>query len=215
MTKQVYSTVVTAKVSVQISCVVEGHGDAEAVPILIKRIAGSIQPPLEVKISATIRTPKSKLVKAGEIERAVELAARKLTGRGAVFVLIDSDDDCPGQLGPALLARARASRADLPVGVVIAKSEFECWFIASIESIAGQNGFLARIQTPRDPESIRGAKEWLTQQMQEGRSYAPTLDQPVLARLFDLEMALRADSFSKCHREVSRILLELSETENR
>lgn len=192
---------------------VEGHGDVEAVQILIQRIAEVIQLPHEVKIQATIRTPKSKLVKPGELERAVDLAARKLTGHGAVFVLLDSDDDCPRQLGPTLLARAKHARNDLPVAVVLAKREFESWFIASVESLAGHNGFPAQIQVPEDPESIRGAKEWLTQQMQGGRSYSPTLDQPTLTRKFSMEMALRTDSFSKCHRDLSRILLELSELE--
>ena len=192
---------------------VEGHGDVEAVQILIQRIAEVIQLPHEVKIQATIRTPKSKLVKPGELERAVDLAARKLSGRGAVFVLLDSDEDCPLELGPALLARAHQARNDLPIAVVLAKREFESWFIASIESLAGHTGFPAQVQAPQDPESIRGAKEWLTQQMQGGRSYSPTLDQPTLARVFSMETALQTDSFSKCHRDLSRILLELSEAE--
>jgi hypothetical protein len=198
-------------VPVQISCVVEGHGDVEAVPILIRRIGEMIRPPLEVTIQAAIRTPKSKLLKPGELERAVELAARKLSGRGAVFVLLDGDDDCPKQLGPALLDRAHNARRDLPVAVVLAKREFESWFIASIESMAGQSGFPVHIQAPPDPESIRGAKEWLAQQMQGGRGYSPTLDQPALTQIFSIEMALRAGSFSKCHRDLSRILLALSQ----
>lgn len=192
---------------------VEGHGDVEAVQILIQRIAGVIQLPHEVKIQATIRTPKSKLVKPGELERAVEFAARKLSGHGAVFVLLDSDEDCPRQLGPALLARANQARSDLPIAVVLAKREFESWFIASIESLAGHHGFSAQAQAPQDPESIRGAKEWLTQQMEDGRSYSPTLDQPTLTREFSMEMALQTNSFSKCHRDLSRILIALSENE--
>jgi hypothetical protein len=198
-------------VPIQISCVVEGHGDVEAVPILIRRIAGEFQPPVDVNIQPPIRTPKSRLTKPGELERAVDFASRKLTAPGAVFVLLDSDEDCPGQVGPALLARAQSVRNDLLVAVVLAKCEFESWFIASVESMAGQNGFPIQIQAPLDPESIRGAKEWLTEQMQGGRTYSPTLDQPALARIFSFDLALRTGSFSKCHREVSRILSALSE----
>lgn len=197
---------------VRISCVVEGHGDVEAVPILIKRVAQEVQLPHEVSIEATIRTPKSKLIKPGELERAVELAARKLSGHGAVFVLLDSDDDCPHELGPLLLARARNARSDLPITVVLAKREFESWFITAIESLAGQNGFPVQIQAPPDPEGIRGAKEWLAERMQ-GRSYAPTLDQPALARVFSIGMALQAGSFSKFHRDLTEILTALSAAE--
>jgi hypothetical protein len=149
------------------------------------------------------------LVKPGELERAVELAARRVAGGGGVLVVLDSDDDCPAQVGPALLARAASVRLGLPVAVVLAKSEFESWFVAAAESLAGSAGLPADLQAPAVPESIRGAKEWLTERMHGSRSYSPTLDQPVLAREFDLTMALRADSFQKFHRETSRLLAEV------
>jgi hypothetical protein len=70
-------------------------------------------------------------------------------------------------------------------------------------------GLPVGLQAPVDPESIRGAKEWLTQWMIGTRSYSPTLDQPTLARQFDLVMAQRADSFDKFHRETARLLAQL------
>ncbi len=149
----------------RIACVVEGHGDIEAVPIVVRRIAEQILPPVIVHVTAPVRTPKSKLVKPGELERAVELAARRVAGGGGVLVVLDSDDDCPAQIGPALLARAAGVRNGMPVAVVVAKSEFESWFVAAAESIAGKAGLPVDLQHPLDPESIRGAKEWLTQRM--------------------------------------------------
>jgi hypothetical protein len=128
-------------------------------------------------------------------------------GTGGVLVVLDSDDDCPAQAGPNLLTRAAAVRVGLPIAVVLAKHEFESWFIAAAESIAGQLGLPADLQSPNDPESIRGAKEWLTGKMLGSRSYSPTLDQPALASRFDLGVALRANSFEKFHRETTRLLL--------
>lgn len=193
----------------RIACVVEGHGDIEAVPIVVRRIAEQILPPVIVHVTAPVRTPKSKLVKPGELERAVELAARRVAGGGGVLVVLDSDDDCPAQIGPALLARAAGVRNGMPVAVVVAKSEFESWFVAAAESIAGKAGLPVDLQHPLDPESIRGAKEWLTQRMFGTRSYSPTLDQPALARQFDLAMARRAESFDKFHRETARLLAQV------
>ena len=74
----------------RIACVVEGHGDIEAVPIVVRRIAEQILPPVIVQVTAPLRTPKSKLVKPGELERAVELAARRVAGGGGVLVVLDS-----------------------------------------------------------------------------------------------------------------------------
>lgn len=193
--------------SIQVACVVEGHGEVDAVPIVIQRIAEELDPSPTLIFRHPIRTPKSKLLKQGELERAVELAARQVLGTGAVFVLLDSDDDCPRQAGPELLARAENTiNGRLPISVVLAKREFEAWFIASAESVAGRCGLPAHLQAPGNPEDIRGAKEWLTQQMTGGRAYSPTVDQPALAKLFDLSRARHADSFEKFHRDVHRIL---------
>jgi len=194
-------------VPLRIACVVEGHGDVEAVPIIIRRIAAEIQPSPPIEIARPIRTPKSKLVKQGELERAVELAVRQVRGRGAVIVLVD---DCPKQVGPELLARAQSVRNDVPVSVVLAVREVESWFIAAAESIAGQHGLPDNMQVPPDIENIRGAKEWITQHMQGAKAYSPTLDEPSLAKSFDLRLASRAESFSKFRRDVTRILQTLS-----
>jgi uncharacterized protein DUF4276 len=199
-------------VAKRIACVVEGHGDVEAVPIVIRRIAGHIEEPVIVQVTVPVRTPKSKLVKPGELERAVEFAARRIGGEGGVLVVLDSDDDCPAVTGPNLLARAAGVRSGLPVGVVLAKREFESWFLAAAESLAGKVGLPVGLQSPANPESIRGAKEWLTDRMIGSRSYSPTLDQPVMAREFDLDGALRAGSFKKFLRETSRLLSQVPDT---
>jgi hypothetical protein len=194
---------------VHIGCVVEGHGDVEAVPVLIRRVAWLLDPTLVVRLPAPVRTPKSKLAKVGELERAVDLAARKLDRPAAVFVLLDSDEDCPAQLGPSLLDRAQRARSDLVVAVVLAKREFEAWFLAAAASLAGHRGLPPNLGSPPDPEEVRDAKGWLGQRMGP-HGYSPTLDQPALAATFDLAMARRALSFDKCYRDLERIIRHLA-----
>jgi len=193
-------------VAKSIACVVEGHGDVEAIPILVRRVAERVDPPIVANVWTAIRTPKSKLIKPGELERAVEFAARTVSGTGAVLVVLDADDDCPAAAGPALQQRASNVRAHLPVAVVLAKREFETWLIAAAESIAGHAGLPLGLAAPALPETISGAKEWLARSMEGTRNYSPTIDQPTLARLFSLDLALRADSFDKCLREIRRLL---------
>ncbi len=197
---------------VRISCIVEGQGDVQAVPVLIRRIAEAIDPALYVQIPSPIRIPKSRLVRPGELERAVELAALTVEGQGGIIVLIDCDDDCPAQQGPQLLHRAVSARPDLHIGVVLAKREFEAWFLAAAESLRGLRGLAHDLVSPSAPESIRGAKEWLSDRMRGKQSYSETLDQPALAARFDLGVARRADSFDKCYREIDRLLQALRHT---
>jgi hypothetical protein len=186
--------------------VVEGFGEVESVPILVRRLAVHLEPELPLRVERPIRVPKSKLVRAGELERAVELAAFRITGVGSVLVLIDADDDCPATLGPSLVQRASNARPDVDVSVVVAKAEFEAWFLASTVSLRGRRGLSGEMTSPSDPEAIRGAKEWLRQHLPSGKRYSETLDQPALTSQFDLEQARSADSFDKCYREIRRIL---------
>jgi hypothetical protein len=157
-------------------------------------------------VDPIIRIPSSRLVKPGEIERTIELAARKNSGEGGILVLLDCDDGCPAEDGPAWLQRAVKARSDLPVSVVLAKREFEAWFLAAAESLSGKRGLATDLVAPESPEDIRGAKEWLTNQMAHGRSYSESSDQPAFTALFDMNAARRAASFEKCHREVVRLL---------
>jgi hypothetical protein len=196
---------------VKIAAIVEGYGECEAVPILIRRIARTIDPGFVPKVFPPLRVPASRIMKEGEMERSVELAARKLQGQGGILVVLDCDWDncCPAMDGPALLKRAMDARGDLPIAVILAKKEFEAWFLAAAESLRGKHGLPNDLQSPARPEDIRGAKEWLSDKMPYGRSYAETTNQPAFTDLFDMSMARRADSFDKCYREIERMLKQL------
>ena len=194
---------------VKIGCIVEGQGEVAAVPILIRRIAAELYPELVIDLPRPIRVKRNQVVESNELERKVELAAHQIGGQGAIFIILDSDKDCPAQLGPELLRRATQAQGNLPIAVVLAKQEFEAWFLAAAESLRGQRGLKNEIQPPNNPEAIRGAKEWLSQQMVQGKKYSAKNDQPAFTALFDLEQARQADSFDKCYRDIVRLLGEL------
>lgn len=193
----------------RLAAIVGGDGECEATPILVRRIARVLDPGLLPVVSPVLRVPESRLVKHGELERAVELAANKLGGQGGILILLDCDDGCPADDGPKLLRRAVAARHDLPISVVLAKREFEAWFLAAAESLRGHRGLRDDLTAPPDPEAVRGAKEWLADRMPRTQAYSETTDQPALTELFDLEAACRADSFDKCYREIVRLLNQL------
>lgn len=97
---------------------------------------------------------------------------------------------------------------------MIAKNEFEAWFLAAAESLRGKSGLKDDIYPPDDPEAIRNAKGWLSNQMEDSRTYRETRDQPTLTDSFDLEQARRADSFDKCYRDIVRLLDELRKVDS-
>ena len=180
---------------VPLACIVEGHGETSAVPILLRRMAAAIDDRIELQIPHPVRLPKSKLLRPGELEKAIQLAAAKVA---------------PVGLAPALLARAHDARPDLPVSVVLPKREFESWFLAAAESFRDRFRLPEDLHTPEQPEEIRGAKEWLRDRLASG-NYSPTVDQPALAAIFDLQQARVAPSFDKLWREMERLLTVLGE----
>lgn len=200
---------------VRLAAIVEGHGDAKAVPKLVHRIAQEVIPSAMVIIWPVLRVPASQLRKDGELERQVERAAREMGAKGGVLVLVDCDWDagCPAKEGPVLVQRARLARSDLPVSVVLAKKEFEAWFIAAAESLRGECGLAQDLAADPAPENIRGAKEWLSRHMPRNRRYIETTDQATLTSVFDMQAARRADSFDKCYREIVRLLKVLGSAE--
>lgn len=196
---------------IRIGCIVEGHGDDLAVPIVVRRVA-SIELPAAVVIAETmIRRDRGRLVQQRQLATDVDLVARKMDGPAAILVVLDADDDCPATLGPELLRWAQGGRPDVPVAVVLAMREFESWFLAAAESLRTHHKLPDSLECHPQPDTVRDAKGWLTRQMTRPTVYSPSVDQPALARIFDLEMArARSDSFDKCYREISRLLRTLA-----
>lgn len=189
-----------------IAIIVEGQGEVEAVPILLRRIAGRLNPAIALVVPRPIRVRRNRVVKPGELEQAVRLAALRAGSEGHVLVLLDADDDCPKHLAAQLLRRVGEERADRRARVVLAKTEYESWFVAAAKSLAGRREIDPSVETPDDPESIRDAKGWLSARMPPGRSYRPTLDQAALTARFDLDAARAAPSFDKLWRDVAALL---------
>lgn len=191
---------------VTIASIVEGDGEVVALPKVLFRLARQLSI-WHLRVPTPMRVPRGKLVGEGGIEKAVSAMAQRVGVSGGVLVLLDADDDCPAILGPALLKRAQETRPDMPISVVLANREFEAWFLAAASSLAGNHGFQRDLSPPRNPEMIRGAKEWLTRHRSEGQPYKPTVDQAALASVFDLEAARhRSPSFDKFCRDAQALL---------
>jgi hypothetical protein len=204
---------VEQKIVLNLACIVEGKGELEAMRVLMNRLSEQSNGEFWVEVAGQpIRTRRGKLVKENddsELTRTIALAVGHMPESAAtrgILILIDADDDCPAELGPELLRRAASIRSDIPISVVLAKREYEGWFLAGFEGICGRHGFPADIPEIGDPELIRDAKGRLTafrRSVRPNSSYKPTVDQAALTRLFDLERAReRSPSFEKLWRAI-------------
>ena len=69
-----------------IIAIVEGDGEVQAVPILIRRIANAAAPGLFPDVPKPIRVRRDRILKPGEIERYVELAANQADRNGGIHI---------------------------------------------------------------------------------------------------------------------------------
>lgn len=179
-----------------IVCIVEGDGEVRALPLLLRRLAEA-HGVYDLSVPTPIRVHRDQFLRRDEeFKRKLLLAAAKAEG-GTVLVLLDADDDCPMELARDIAARGAAFVRTATLHVTIANREYEAWFLAAAQSLAGKRGLDEGLQAPAEPDAIRNAKGWLSERMSEGR-YHEVSDQPALTASFDLAQAReRSRSFRK------------------
>ena len=186
--------------------IVEGHGEYKAVPVLLHRMAEDRQV-YHLKVNQPIRVKASSFFqRREEFCRYVQLAANKAAqGNGLVLILMDCEDDCPAELGPSLLERAKEARSDVQYLCVLAHREYETWFIAAADSLAGYSGLKTDLSSLLNPESRRDAKGWLTENMPND-TYEPIRHQAKFTAQFSFEQAETVPSFKRFRDKLTQYL---------
>lgn len=180
----------------KIQPIVEGHGEVEAVPILLRRLRDEAKV-FDLEIGRPIRRKRWEFADESSVHRAVRLAMLQ-PGCAAILVIFDADDDCPKVFAPKTEAWARAAAGNIPCAVVMPNREYEAWFIAAIESLRGKCGVRGDATPHHAPETPRDAKGELERRMGNGRSYAETVDQAPLTAALDFATAYsRSRSFRR------------------
>lgn len=189
--------------------IVEGDGDVEAVPRLVERLLQDYQ-----CWDWSVGHPK----RAGSIVAFSQNLSRFLNYAqsekdcGAILVLLDLDDGCPLIEARKLAEQIRSLHLLHPVGVVLARREYEAWFLASLPTVRGKYDLPPDLVYVGDVEERRGAKEWLTKQMPTGKAYKETIHQAKLTHRINLDLARQ---HSRSFRRLYHAIEELTRVENR
>ena len=185
--------------------IVEGQSEERSVGLLLRRMLSDLGV-YNIDIARPFRVKRNRVVRPGELERAITQAIRSRVGATAILILLDADDDCPATLAPDLLERGTATTA-LPVSVVLPTTETETWILSAIDSVRGHRGIREDAEPPTAPESVRNAKGALSACMAGTRSYLATDDQPALLSALNLDLAAqRSPSFAKLRRDVASLV---------
>lgn len=204
----------------RIAPIVEGHGEVHAIRLLLDRVWRELLGGEYAETLKPVRCPRSKLLKhtpqgasvpdPHELGRAVGLAAAKLSAvdTGAlpalILVLVDADSDCPATLVPGIRQMAAEHARGLDVACVMAKLEYETWFVAAAESLGDHLSLGEDDVVPEDPEQTGARKAWIEKRFKGGK-YSETVDQPKMTAKMDLQLCRRrSPSFDKLCRELEQ-----------
>ena len=186
--------------------ITEGHGEGEAVPALLRRVAQEIGIDYLV-VTRPIRQKRDRLLsdRFDDLSRATRLAwlkAKQMLPEGPwlVLLLVDSENECAeasGPLGPRLRSRMREALGQDVAGCVLAHPMFETWFVAGMTAQHPLLRLRAGEEVSRAPEADRIGKGWVKQRMPLQR-YQETIDQQRLVRFVEVSQARqRSGSFDK------------------
>ena len=186
--------------------IVEGHGELEAVPILLRRLANEQLGLHTLRCLPPFRLSRGKLIKQDELARAIALGRlkmRDLEGPHLILILMDADDECPVHVAQGLRTQHRALFAASRTSIVLAVREYEAWFLAANMSEADHRNLRANTPVHANPEGIANPKAVFERDfLKPGHNYAETVDQPRFTSCMNMVTALRAHSFEKLVREV-------------
>ena len=174
--------------------IVEGHGEVQAVRVLLLRLRDEAQV-WGVGVGKPIRRRRHQLATKEGVVTSISMAQSQ-PNCAAILFLFDGDDDCPAELGPRVQEWADAAARGTPCAVCIAHREYEAWFLATLDSIASKRA-TEIVQPHPHPESLRDAKGEVGRRML-GRGYKATMHQAAFSAQLCLSDAFRRSrSFRK------------------
>jgi|CXWL01.1.fsa_nt_gi hypothetical protein len=183
--------------------IVEGIGDVAAVPVLIRRLLAhhglhTVNVLRPYRFGEVAKVSKN-------FRRNVLTAAKE---RAAILWVLDCDDGCAVEW-VRILEEQIPAELTVPLSFAFFVREYESLFLAEQQCLVSQLGVPATSRFPDDPESIRGAKEYISRLMPAGLAYKESVHQARLTGHIDLNEARRT---SRSFRHLEKALVELSQT---
>jgi len=135
-------------------------------------------------------------------------------GQKLILLFMDADDDCTKEITeeirPWIEEEAMRGQCEL---IVIPK-EYECWFIAVLESLRGVRGISIEARSHNCPERVRNPKAILTHWMEGTIAYNECADQAALTQKMDLNARRdRCKSFQRLITKIESFYLSASRAE--
>ena len=188
--------------------IVEGDGDVRAAPILIRRILEK-NGIFDVKLLPAQRRGEYPSVKK-HFDTCFMAAIKEIS---PILWIMDFDSkgyDCPYQEAEQLLSRAQALHPNWPLKIAFLIKEYEVLFLYDEKATRAVFPDIPKqVEFPKNPQEIRGAKEWISDKRPSGMAYKETVHQAKITAHLDLDLLLER---SKDFAHIERAVLQLIDT---
>lgn len=204
----------TPSQSIKIHAFVEGPGDRLALPILLKKYHDDV-------VCKEIE-PKNGTVDEKACIRWLQRTVRNLDASTVLLILRDASHPTDPKHECALVTtnklvrlvekELKTLRVSVPVGIVVAKWEYEAWLIASIETIANNLGWNANAKCNQHPEEVEDPKKWIERHAMRRSNpnkhpkYIETCHQPQMTKHLDFTKASECPSFKRLLKALDEII---------
>lgn len=171
--------------------IVEGDGDARAVPVLVRRILESHGKYTQL-LTANRRgdLPKVRNSFDNYFSAAIKFKVPILW----VLDFDCHDCNCQKEEAEKLYQRADKIYKNWPFKVVFISKEFEALFLAEKNTARVVLGIDDKFEFPSNPNLIRDAKGILSRALPKGRAYKETVHQEKIAAQIDLDILRNVSS---------------------
>lgn len=181
--------------------VVEGAGDVEAMPILLRRLLIERHRIYDVEVLRPYRYGELARM-SKNFDRNIRAVAKE---NAPILWTADCDDDCPVDWVSHFEQNLPAG-FPVPIRFALFVREFESMFLAEHQCLITRLALDPRTPRLGNPETHRDAKGEITRMMPAGAAYKEMVNQPSLTAAMDLSVAIGS---SRSLRHLESALLSL------
>lgn len=182
----------------KITCIVEGHGEVQAAPILLRR---TLQEIFSIN-SAEIVPQRRQGINALEASNWANFKRYLATAyyeESPILWMLDADDFCPCDKLRDIYSAALEMEVQQPIGFCFWHREFETIFLHDTNALS-KTLKCAPIPGPESPQAIRDAKRWISSQFPPNSCYKETLHQAKITSRLDFDL------LSECYNDFRHYL---------
>lgn len=171
----------------EILLVLEGYGDVQAAPVLVRRVLGELHGIFPSTIETHRRGGLAHL-RANDWAHFRRFLLTAFTEHMPVLWMVDNDNGiCARTLLQEMYRHAQSVGIQQRLAFCFWYREYETMFLYDPEGVSRKLS-IQNFSVPEEPDNLRASKEFISRAMPSGYAYKETINQSQLSAVIDLAL---------------------------